>query len=53
VFDGQSKVHGFKNFREIDASVSRTFQIARIQNAVYMVGEEGADPIKAGHRDLY
>ena len=25
----------------------------RIQNAVYMVGEKGADLIKAAHRDLY
>ncbi|KAJ5769566.1 oxidoreductase [Penicillium odoratum] len=53
VVDGALKVHGFKNLRVIDASVFPVIPDCRIQNAVYMVGEKGADLIKADHKDLY
>ncbi|KAI3058670.1 CAZyme family AA3 [Aspergillus niger] len=53
VVDGDLKVHGLENVRVIDASVFPVIPDCRIQNAVYMVGEKGADLIKADHRDLY
>ncbi|OQD76831.1 hypothetical protein PENDEC_c003G03207 [Penicillium decumbens] len=53
VVDGGLKVHGFKNIRVIDASAFPVIPDCRIQNAVYMVGEKGADLIKADHKDLY
>ncbi|KAJ5730410.1 uncharacterized protein N7483_004918 [Penicillium malachiteum] len=53
VVDAQLKVHGFKNLRVIDASVLPVIPDCRIQNAVYMVGEKGADLIKADYKDLY
>ncbi|KAL1963315.1 hypothetical protein VTN77DRAFT_8436 [Rasamsonia byssochlamydoides] len=53
VVDPQLKVHGIKNLRVIDASVFPVIPDCRIQNAVYMVGEKGADLIKTAHRDLY
>ncbi|KAJ5909394.1 oxidoreductase [Penicillium tannophilum] len=53
VVDETLKVHGFKNLRVIDASVFPVIPDCRIQNAVYMVGEKGADLIKADHKDLY
>lgn len=53
VVDGDLKVHGLENVRVIDASVFPVIPDCRIQNAVYMVGEKGADIIKACHRDLY
>jgi choline dehydrogenase len=37
----------------IDASVFPIIPDCRIQNTVYMVGEKGADLIKADHKDLY
>lgn len=51
--DETLKVHGFKNLRVIDASVFPVIPDCRIQNAVYMVGEKGADLIKADHKDFY
>lgn len=53
VVDGGLKVHGLKNTRVVDASVFPVIPDCRIQNAVYMVGEKGADLIKADHKDLY
>ena len=53
VVDGGLKVHGLKNVRVIDASVFPVIPDCRIQNAVYMVAEKGADIIKADHKDLY
>lgn len=53
VVDEKLKVHGLKNVRVIDASVFPVIPDCRIQNAVYMVGEKGADLIKADHKDLY
>ncbi|KAF3003896.1 hypothetical protein E8E15_000668 [Penicillium rubens] len=53
VIDGDLKVHGLENVRVIDASVFPVIPDCRIQNAVYMVGEKGADIIKACHRDFY
>jgi choline dehydrogenase-like flavoprotein len=53
VVDSQLKVHGIKNLRVIDASVFPVIPDCRIQNAVYMVGEEGADLIKAEYPSLY
>lgn len=53
VVDHHLKVHGVKNLRVIDASVFPVIPDCRIQNAVYMVAEKGADFIKAAHPDLY
>ncbi|KAK6544669.1 hypothetical protein TWF694_001357 [Orbilia ellipsospora] len=53
VVDPELKVHGIKNLRVIDASVIPVMPDCRIQNSVYMVGEKGADAIKATHKDLY
>lgn len=53
VVDPQLKVHGIKNLRVIDASVIPIIPDCRIQNSVYMVGEKGADMLKAAHKDLY
>jgi len=53
VVDSKLKVHGVKKLRVIDASVFPVIPDCRIQNAVYMVGEKGADIIKADHPDLY
>ncbi|EPS43370.1 hypothetical protein H072_2589 [Dactylellina haptotyla CBS 200.50] len=53
VVDPSLKVHGIKNLRVIDASVIPVMPDCRIQNSVYMVGEKGADMIKAAHKDLY
>ncbi|KAJ6263856.1 hypothetical protein Dda_2428 [Drechslerella dactyloides] len=53
VVDPVLKVHGVKNLRVIDASVLPVMPDCRIQNSVYMVGEKGADAIKAAHSDLY
>jgi choline dehydrogenase len=47
------KVHGIKNLRVIDASIMPIIPDCRIQNSVYMIGEKGADMIKASHKDLY
>lgn len=51
--DSQLKVHGVKKLRVIDASVFPVIPDCRIQNAVYMVAEKGADLIKAGYSSLY
>ncbi|KKY25274.1 putative glucose-methanol-choline oxidoreductase [Phaeomoniella chlamydospora] len=53
VVDPKLRVHGIKNLRVIDASVMPVIPDCRIQNSVYMVGEKGADLIKADHKDLY
>jgi len=53
VVDERLKVYGLKNVRVIDASVFPVIPDCRIQNPVYMVGEKGADLIKADHKDLY
>jgi choline dehydrogenase len=53
VVDPQLRVHGIKNLRVIDASVIPIIPDCRIQNSVYMIGEKGADMIKAQHKDLY
>jgi choline dehydrogenase-like flavoprotein len=53
VVDPALKVHGIKNLRVIDASVIPVIPDCRIQNSVYMIGEKGADLIKAEHKDLY
>ncbi|PTB67818.1 GMC oxidoreductase, partial [Trichoderma citrinoviride] len=53
VVDPALKVHGVKNLRVIDASIMPVIPDCRIQNSVYMVGEKGADLIKAEHKDLY
>lgn len=51
--DPELKVHGIKNLRVIDASIMPIIPDCRIQNSVYMIGEKGADMIKASHKDLY
>lgn len=48
----QLKVHGIKGLRVIDASVIPVIPDCRIQNSVYMVGEKGADLIKADPQGL-
>ncbi|EXJ80887.1 hypothetical protein A1O3_07175 [Capronia epimyces CBS 606.96] len=53
VVDPGLKVHGIKNLRVIDASVIPVIPDCRIQNSVYMIGEKGADKIKADHQDLF
>jgi choline dehydrogenase len=53
VVDPQLRVHGVKNLRVIDASIMPIIPDCRIQNSVYMIGEKGADMIKAQHKDLY
>ena len=51
--DPKLKVHGVNKLRVIDASVFPIIPDCRIQNTVYMVGEKGADLIKADHKDLF
>ncbi|SPQ25655.1 44278e40-6c0d-47dd-baf2-662db6900c6d [Thermothielavioides terrestris] len=53
VVDSQLRVHGVQNLRVIDASVIPVIPDCRIQMSVYMIGERGADFIKAAHPDLY
>lgn len=53
VVDPKLKVHGVNRLRVIDASVIPVIPDCRIQNSVYMVGEKGADLIKADHADLF
>ncbi|KAL2134664.1 hypothetical protein VTI74DRAFT_11242 [Chaetomium olivicolor] len=53
VVDNKLRVYGVQNLRVIDASVIPVIPDCRIQMAVYMVGEKGADMIKAAHPDLY
>ncbi|KAJ5144830.1 alcohol oxidase [Penicillium atrosanguineum] len=53
VVDSKLRVHGVKNLRIADASVIPVIPDCRIQNSVYMIGEKGADIIKAAHEDIY
>ncbi|KAI0479367.1 GMC oxidoreductase-domain-containing protein [Xylariaceae sp. FL0804] len=53
VVDGQLKVHGVENLRVIGASVIQVIPDCRIQMAVYMIAEKGADMVKAAHPGLY
>ncbi|KAJ7090268.1 hypothetical protein B0H15DRAFT_779362 [Mycena belliarum] len=53
VVDGQLRVHGVQNLRVIDASVIPVIPDCRIQNSVYMLGEKGADMVKADYPELY
>jgi choline dehydrogenase len=53
VVDPSLRVHGVKGLRVIDASIFPVIPDCRIQNVVYMVGEKGADMIKADHGELY
>ncbi len=53
VVDPKLRVHGVKNLRIADASVIPVIPDCRIQNSVYMIGEKGADIIKADHKDLF
>ncbi|KAJ4411019.1 hypothetical protein N0V82_009090 [Gnomoniopsis sp. IMI 355080] len=51
--DSKLRVFGVDKLRVIDASVIPIIPDCRIQNAVYMIGEKGADYIKAAYPDLY
>lgn len=53
VVDSKLKVFGVDKLRVIDASVIPVIPDCRIQNAVYMIGEKGADMIKAAYPALY
>jgi choline dehydrogenase-like flavoprotein len=53
VVDEKLKVHGVKGLRVIDASVFPVIPDCRIQNAVYMVAEKGADLIKAEYPNVF
>jgi choline dehydrogenase len=53
VVDPQLKVHGVNKLRVVDASIIPIIPDCRIQNSVYMIGEKGADLIKADHKDLF
>ncbi|KAF2662198.1 GMC oxidoreductase [Lophiostoma macrostomum CBS 122681] len=53
VMDAELRVHGTQKLRVIDASVIPVIPDCRIQNAVYMIGEKGADLIKAAYKELY
>ncbi|OAP56363.1 hypothetical protein AYL99_09542 [Fonsecaea erecta] len=53
VLDERLRVYGIGRIRVIDASVFPIIPDARIQNAVYMVAEKGADMIKEDHADLF
>ncbi|KAJ5497733.1 Glucose-methanol-choline oxidoreductase C-terminal [Penicillium expansum] len=53
VVDSQLRVHGAKRLRIVDASIIPVIPDCRIQNAVYMIGEKGADIIKAAYPELY
>lgn len=53
VVDPELKVHGTTKLRVIDASVIPVIPDCRIQNPVYMIGEKGADIIKAAYPELY
>ena len=53
VVDSHLRVHGVKNLRVVDASVFPVIPDCRIQNAVYMVAEKGANLIKSEYPDLY
>ncbi|KAF2026575.1 alcohol oxidase [Setomelanomma holmii] len=53
VVDAELKVYGAQNLRVIDASIIPVIPDCRIQNSVYMIGEKGADIIKAAYPELY
>ncbi|PSR85574.1 hypothetical protein BD289DRAFT_368349 [Coniella lustricola] len=53
VVDNKLKVFGVDKLRVIDASVIPVIPDCRIQNSVYMIGEKGADYIKATYPELY
>ena len=48
VVDPQLRVHGVNNLRVIDASIMPTLTSGNINAAVLMIGEKGADYVKAG-----
>ncbi|KAH7074077.1 oxidoreductase [Paraphoma chrysanthemicola] len=53
VVDSALKVYGAQNLRVIDASIIPVIPDCRIQNSVYMIGEKGADIIKAEYPELH
>ncbi|OAV63051.1 choline dehydrogenase [Enteractinococcus helveticum] len=53
VVDPELRVHGIKGLRVVDASVMPSQITANINPAVLMIGERGADLIKADARNKY
>ncbi|KAJ5708822.1 Glucose-methanol-choline oxidoreductase [Penicillium malachiteum] len=53
VVDPELRVHGVRNLRVVDASIIPVIPDCRIQNAVYMIGEKGADFIKSSYPSLF
>lgn len=53
VVDPELRVFGVERLRVVDASIIPVIPDCRIQNAVYMIGEKGADLIKATYPELY
>ena len=53
VVDPKLRVHGVQGLRVIDESVFPVIPDSRIQNAVYMVAEKGADIVKGDWPEIY
>lgn len=50
VVNGELQVHGVRNLRIVDASIMPTIPAAHTNAATFMIGEKGADMVKATWR---